>query len=168
MKILNVLKTLILENRSRHHRLFTSPEGIKFIASTHQTEDRQSNLSYDEIKDIILNAIDSGVNVHTRVGVPNLMVSRIIRDKYKKILDEFSVNPGEEKIKFVYKRKDNEDEEIFDFIEFILARNDDDSFSVVSSTFSKNGDYLKLHGKDVIQARKIILEKHFHIRTVLL
>ena len=54
MKTLNVLKNLILENRGKYHRLFTSPDGVKFISTTHQTEDRKSNLSYDEIKDIII------------------------------------------------------------------------------------------------------------------
>jgi hypothetical protein len=168
MKILNVLKKIILEDRSRHHRLFTAPEGPKFIATTHQTSDRKSNLSYDEIKDIILNAIDSGSNIHTRVGVPNLMLSRLIKDKYKKILYEFSKDPEEKKIKFVFKREDNEDEEVFDYIEFILARDSDDTFLIVSSTFSEDGSYLKLYGKDVVQARKVILEKYFHLRTVIL
>jgi len=168
MKILNVLKKIILEDRSRHHRLFTAPEGPKFIATTHQTSDRKSNLSYNEIKDIILNAIDSGSNIHTRVGVPNLMLSRLIKDKYKKILYEFSKDPEEKKIKFVFKREDNEDEEVFDYIEFILARDSDDTFLIVSSTFSEDGSYLKLYGKDVVQARKVILEKYFHLRTVIL
>lgn len=168
MKILNVLKDLIVENRGKRNKLFTSPEGIKFISSTHHTEDRKSDLSYDEIKDIILNAIDSGSNVHTRVGVPNLMISQLLRNKYKKIIDEFSKDPKENKIKFVYKRKDNEDEETFDYIELIVGRGSDNSFLIVSSTFSDSGNYLKLHGKDVVQARKVIIEKYFHFRTVIL
>jgi len=168
MKILSVLKNIILEDRGRHHRLFTSPEGPKFIATTHQTSDRKSNLNYDEIKDIILNAIDSGINIHTRVGVPNLMLSKLIRDKYKKILYEFSKDPQEKKIKFVFRREDNEDEEVFDYIEFILARSEDNTFLVVSSTFSDDGTYLKLYGKDAVQARKVMLEKYFHLRTVVL
>ncbi len=168
MKVLSVLKSIILENRGKHHKLFTAPEGPKFIATTHQTLDRKSNLSYEEIKDIILNAIDSGSNIHTRVGVPNTMLSRLIRDKYKKILYEFSKDPTEKKIKFVFKREDNEDEEVFDYIEFILARDEDNTFLIVSSTFSDNGTYLKLYGKDVVQARKVMLEKYFHLRTVIL
>lgn len=168
MKVLSVLKSIILENRGKHHKLFTAPEGPKFIATTHQTLDRKSNLTYEEIKDIILNAIDSGSNIHTRVGVPNTMLSRLIRDKYKKILYEFSKDPTEKKIKFVFKREDNEDEEVFDYIEFILARDEDNTFLIVSSTFSDNGTYLKLYGKDVVQARKVMLEKYFHLRTVIL
>jgi hypothetical protein len=169
MKLLKTLKNIMLENRAKEHRLFTTPNGLKFLATTHQTFDREGNLSYEDIKDIILNAIDSGIKVHTRVGVPNRMLSRLIREKYEIMLYEFSKNPKEEKIKFVYERNDNEDDPIFDFIEFIVGRGkEDDTFFVVSSTFSKNGDYLKLYGKDVTQARKIILEKYFHIRTVLL
>jgi hypothetical protein len=169
MKILNVLKNLILEDRGKRHKLFTSPEGVKFISSTHHTEDRKTDLSYDEIKDIILNAIDSGSNVHTRVGVPNLMISQLIKDKHKKIIDEFSKDPKENKIKFVHKRNDNEDEEVFDYIELILGRgNEDKTFLIVSSTFSDTGNYLKLYGKDVTQARKVMLEKYFHFRTVIL
>ena len=61
-----------------------------------------------------------------------------------------------------------EDEEVFDYIEFILSRDEDNTFLVVSSTFSDNGNYLKLYGKDVVQARKVIIEKYFHLRTVLL
>lgn len=168
MKTLNVLKNLILENRGEYRRLFTSPDGVKFIATTHQTEDRKSNLSYDEIKDIIITAINSNSSTHTRVGVPNLMISKLIRDKYKKILNEFSLNPEEKKIKFVHKRNNNEDEEVFDYIEFILSRDNDNTFFVVSSTFSDNGNYLKLYGKDAVQARKVIIEKYFHLRIVLL
>lgn len=172
MKILDILKHIILENsrRSDKPKLFTTPEGIKFFSSKHHTKDRKTYLSYEEIKDIILNAIDSGVTTHTRVGIPNLMASRLISDKYKKMLDEFSKHPEEDKIKFVYKRKDNEDEEIFDYIELILGRDyeDKNTFNVVSSTFSSSGNYLGLFGKDVIQARKVILEKYFHLRTVLL
>ena len=169
MKMINILKDLILENGGRRNKLFTSPEGIKFISSTHHTEDRKSDLSYDEIKDIILNAIDSGSNVHTRVGVPNLMLSNLLRNKYKKIIDEFSKDPKENKIKFIHNRKNNEDEEVFDYIEVIIGRgNDDNSFLIVSSTFSDTGNYLKLYGKDAVQSRKVILEKYFHLRTVLL
>jgi hypothetical protein len=168
MKLLNTLKNILLENRSKEHKLFTTPDGVKFIATTHQTFDREGNLSYKEIKDIILNAIDSGSKIHTRVAVPNTILSRLIREKYINILYEFSQNPKEEKIKFVYERTDNEDEEVFDFIEFIVGRGRDGNFLIVSSTFSNNGDYLRLFGKDAIQARKIMLEKYFHIRTVLL
>lgn len=168
MKILKLLNNLILENRGRYNRLFKTPDGISFIATTHQTIDREGNLSYDEIKDIILTAIDSGVNVHTRVGVPNIMLSSIIREKYKNIVKEFSLNPNEKKIKFVFKRNDNEDEEVFDYVEFIISREDPETFFIVSSTFSESGNYLKLYGKNVIQARKVVIEKYFHLRTVIL
>jgi hypothetical protein len=168
MKLLNTLKNIILENRSKENRLFTTPDGIKFIATTHQTFDRKGNLNYGQIRDIILNAIDSGSKVHTRVAVPNRVLSELIAQKYENILYEFSQNPKDKKIKFVYERNDNEDEEVFDFIEFIVGRGGDGNFHIVSSTFSDSGDYLRLYGKDVIQARKIMLEKYFHIRTVLL
>ncbi len=170
MKILDALKSIILESRSKPHKLFTTPDDFKFYSSNHNTIDRKGNLSYDEIRDIILDAIDSGSKVHTRVAVPNLMVHKLIRDKYKKILNEFSKDPKEEKIKFVFRRDDNEDEEVFDYVEFIVGRESGDSkrFNVVSSTFSSNGNYLGLFGKDVIQARKVILEKYFHLRSVLL
>ncbi len=166
MKILNVLNSIISESRSKFHRLFTTSEGIKFIASKHQTEDRKGYLDYDEIKDIILKAVDSQTKTHTRVGVPNRMLSKLIRNKHLKILDELNKNPKDEKIRFIYKRKDNEDDEIFDFIEFVIARNEDGTFVIVSSTFSDNGDYLKKYGRDAIQARKIMLEKYFHIKTI--
>lgn len=170
MKILNSLKTIILESRPKKPKLFTTPDGFKFYSSKHNTIDRKGNLNYDEIRDIILDAIDSGNKVHTRVAAPNLMVYNLIRDKYKKILNEFSKDPKEEKIKFVFRRYDNEDEEVFDYIEFIIGRDSEDVkiFNVVSSTFSSNGNYLGLFGKDAVQARKVILEKYFHLRTVIL
>ena len=76
----------------------------------------------------------------------------------------------EEKIKFVFKRDDNNDDEVFDYIEFIIGKDNEDkkTFNVVSSTFSPNGNYLKLFGKDAVQARKVVLEKYFHLRTVIL
>jgi hypothetical protein len=168
MKLLSTLKNIILENRSKEHKLFTTPDGVKFIATTHQTFDRNGNLDYEKIREIILNAIDSGSKVHTRVAVPNTILSSLIRKKYENILYEFSQTPKDNKIKFVYERNDNEDEEVFDFIEFVVGRGRDGNFLIVSSTFSNNGDYLKLFGKDAIQAKKIMLEKYFHIRTVLL
>ena len=98
------------------------------------------------------------------------MLSRLIRKKYEEIIDEFSKDPNEEKIKFIHKREDNEDEEIFDYIEFIVGRDSDEKnvFNIVSSTFSPNGNYLNLFGKDVIQSRRVMLENYFHFRTVLL
>jgi hypothetical protein len=170
MKIFNVLKNIILENsnRSEKPKLFTTPENVKFFSSKHNTVDREANKSYEEIKDIILNAVDSGSKTHIRVGVPNLMLSRLIRKKYEKILKEFSKNPKEEKIKFVYKREDNEDDEIFDYIEFLIGKEEENNFKVVSSTFSSNGNYLKLFGKDVTQTKKVVLENYFHFRTVFL
>jgi hypothetical protein len=170
MRLLNTLKKIILEDRFKNPKLFTTPDGVRFISSTHHTLDRKANLSYGEIKDIILNAIDSGSKIHTRVAVPNLMLSRLIRKKYEEIIDEFSKDPNEEKIKFIHKREDNEDEEIFDYIEFIVGRDLDEKnvFNIVSSTFSHNGNYLNLFGKDVVQSRKVMLENYFHFRTVLL
>ena len=169
MKLLKSLKNIILEDRFKNPRLFTTPDDIKFVSSTHHTIDRKANLSYGEIKDIILNAIDSGSKIHTRVAVPNLMLSRLIRKKYEEIIDEFSKDPNEEKIKFIHKREDNEDEEIFDYIEFIVGRDSDEKnvFNIVSSTFSPNGNYLNLFGKDVIQSRRVMLENYVHFRTVL-
>jgi hypothetical protein len=170
MKILDSLKTIVLESRFKKPKLFTTPDGFKFYSSTHNTIDRKGNLNYDEIRDIILNAIDSGNKVHTRVAVPNLMVHKLISGKYKKILNEFSKDPKEEKIKFIFRRDDNKDEEVFDYIEFILGRDGEDTktFNVVSSTFSSNGNYLGLFGKDTVQDRKVILEKYFHLRTIIL
>jgi hypothetical protein len=170
MKLLYVLKNIILEDSQKKHNLFTNDDGVKIFSSKHHTKDRETYKSYDEIKDIILAAIDSGSKVHTRVGVPNLMLSRLINKKSEKIIKEFSKNPKEEKIKFVFKRDDNEDEEVFDYIEFIIGRDNENekTFNVVSSTFSPNGNYLKLFGKDVVQARKVVLEKYFHLRTVIL
>lgn len=170
MKLLNVLKSIILEDGSKRHNLFSTKDGIKFFSSKHHTRDRETDKSYDEIKDIILKAIDSGSKTHTRVGVPNLMLSRLIRKKYEKIIEEFSKNSNEKKIKFIFKRDDNEDDEVFDYIEFIVGREDGNEkvFVVVSSTFSPTGDYLRLFGKDAVQARKVVLEKYFHLRTVIL
>ena len=170
MKILDSLKTIILESRFKKPKPFTTPDGFKFYFSTHNTIDRKGNLNYDEIRDIILYAIDSGNKVHTRVAAPNLMVYNLIRNKYKKILNEFSKDHKEEKIKFVFRRYDNEDEEVFDYIEFIIGRDSKDvkTFNVVSSTFSSNGNYLGLFGKDAVQARKVMLEKYFHLRTIIL
>ena len=170
MKLLYVLKNIILEDTQKKHSLFTKNDGIKIFSSNHHTKDRETNKSYNEIKDIILTAIDSGSKTHTRVGVPNVMLSRLINKKHEKIIKEFSKNPKEEKIKFVFKRDDNKDDEVFDYIEFIIGRDDENEkiFNVVSSTFSPDGNYLKLFGKNVVQARKVVLEKYFHLRTIIL
>ena len=165
MKLLETLKKIILENREKIPKLFTTPNGIKFFATKHQTIDRFGNLSYDEIKKIILGGIDTGNKTLRRVAVPNIMLSLLIREKYEKILEEMTSNLKEDKIKFVYERKDNDDEEIFDYIEFVLMKDNENPnrFDVITSAFSDDGDFLKLFGRDVTQTKKIILEKYLTI-----
>ena len=165
-----ILRSIIVEQGNHDNLLFLTPENDVFYATSHQTFDRLGNKDYETIRDIILQSIDSNIETHERVGIPNNILSEIIEEKYPKIILSFKDSEPGERIKFVYKNNDNEDEEVFDYLEFIVERSRVKSkrYTIPTSTYSDTGNYLKFFNKFKPQQRKVMLENYFHIKTVIL
>lgn len=170
MKLFDALKNIILEQLNPGVLLFMTPEFDSFYASKHQTIDRLGNSSFRVIRDIILNALDTPSSTHTRVAVPNTILSSIIEKKYKRVLESINNNTNYDRYKFVYEDKNNMDEDIFSFIEFIIekSKKKNKEYNIVSSTYSDDGNYLKVFKKDGPNQKKIYLENYFHSITILL
>ena len=167
--MINLLRNILLEQANQDTLLFVSPEQYSFYATNHQTNDRLGSEDFETIRDIILNSIDSNIGTHERVGIPNNILSGLISNKYPKIIRSFEgSNPGE-RIKFVYKDKNNEDEEVFDYLEFIIEESPKKNrYRIPTSTYSDTGNYLRFFNKFKNQQKKVMLENYFHIKTVTL
>ena len=170
MKLFDTLKILILEQQNPGVLLFITPEFDSFYASKHQTIDRLGNRPFRVIRDIILKALDTPSSTHTRVAVPNTILSSVIEDNYEKILESINSNLEYDRYKFVYEDQENEDEDIFSFIEFIIekSKKKNKEYNIVSSTYSEDGGYLKVFKQDGPKQKKIYLENYFHSITILL
>jgi hypothetical protein len=170
MKMFQILRSIIVEQADMEDLLFVSPQGDSFYASTHQSIDRLGNQNFNVIRRAILNSIDSDTLTHERVAIPNNILSQIIELKYRKILNSFEgYSPGD-RLKFVYRDEDNEDEEVFDYLEFVLEKSNRENklYIVPTSTYSFDGNYLRFFNKNKPQQKKVMLENYFHIKTVVL
>ena len=170
MKMFQILRSIIVEQADMEDLLFISPEGDSFYASTHQTIDRMGNRNFNFIRSAILDSIDSDTLTHERVAVPNNILSQVIELKYRKILNSFEGYPQGDRLKFVFRDEDNFDEEVFDYIEFILEKSTrrDNLYVVPTSTYSLDGNYLRFFNKNKPQQKKVMLENYFHIKTIVL
>jgi len=89
--------------------------------------------------------------------------------KFKKIYNSFINNTSTQKIRFVHIDEDNEYEEKFDYIEFVLSKSRDmKTFTVVTSAYSDNGDFLKKMGRFAEQDPRVILENFGLLPTIYL
>ena len=112
----------------------------KIISTHHQWFDRHGDNTYDENVDLFYEKNDADNDY--RVGVSDRILVNIIQDKIDKIIDSFKIhNPCNKRIIFTKRRTNNEDEEFFDFVEFVLQK-DGNELKIVSSAFSEDGNYL--------------------------
>ena len=112
----------------------------KIISTYHQWFDRHGDNSYDENYDLFFEKNLSDENY--RVGVPDKILIPIIENKIEKIIESFKThNPCNKRIIFIKERNDNQDEEYFDFVEFVLQK-DENELKIVSSAFSEDGNFL--------------------------
>lgn len=168
MKMLQTLRSIIAEQSDREDLLYISPRGNSFYASSHQSIDRKGNKDFDFIRQSILDSIDSDTSTHERVAVPNDILSQVIELKYPKIIRSFADHSLSDRLKFVYRDEDNEDEEVFDYLEFIIEKSTDRVYVIPTSTYSFDGNYLRFFNKNKPQQKKVMLENYFHIKTIVL
>jgi hypothetical protein len=145
MKLIAIVKTLLFElagNKQKilRYRTEINDIPIRLFSSHHQWFDRQGDLTYDELKSIYYEKIYKQPKF--RIGVPDSIITDIFKKKLNKIIAGFG-NLKETKIIFVTPNSNNEDDETFDYIEFLLSTNDVKLFTIVTSAFSSDGNYLR-------------------------
>lgn len=161
MKLLDAIKFIIIEQKKFPKlKLNARFDGIDFrlLSSFHQWFERHGDEDYDEVKDIFFNKTSKSKKY--RVGVPDDMIIDTIKKKISKIEKSFQ-ETTDKRIIFVKKRKDNEDEVDFDFMEFILEKEGDD-FTIITSAFSKDGFYLSLGFP--VKTKTVMLEKVIKVK----
>jgi hypothetical protein len=168
MKMFQILRSIIVEQSDKEDLLYVSPRGNSFYASSHQSIHRKGNKDFDFIRQAILDSIDSDTSTHERVAVPNDILSQVIELKYPKIIRSFSDYSLGDRLKFVFRDEDNEDEEVFDYLEFIIEKTTDRVYVIPTSTYSFDGNYLRFFNKNKPQQKKVMLENYFHIKTIVL
>lgn len=167
MKLLFTLKNIILtevNNKPRGTTIFSTVSDGKFIqlkSTYHQRNERFGNETYKDIVDKykdFLETNNSKFKQPPRLAVPDNMIRNFFSDNLEKIYNAFQKEqPKHNKIIFVHKREDNEDEENFDYIEVLLHK-DGNFFNIVTSAFSKNGQFLKTK-KEEDRAERIRVEQ---------
>jgi hypothetical protein len=172
MNLLSILTELITENENKRKflsRFHFNGNDIKLFSSGHQTLDRMGDMDFSQIRNYYFDTLDNNRMQERKIrfGVPDSILTSLIITKFKKIYDSFINDSSIEKIRFVHLDEGNEYEEKFDYIEFVLSRSRDmRTFTVVTSAYSINGDFLKKMGIDAEQDPKVILENFDLLPTI--
>lgn len=174
MKLLSHLKNVILESSRRpilvDSFIYDNKE-IFLYAIYHQWEERFGIKSFEEILDIYDNSND----LKLRIGVPNEMIKvffkknfNVINEKFNEVEPQYKSEPS--RILIVKNRKEeNEDNpEYFDFAEFIIQKNSQYRFDIITSAFSKDGFFLKLFDKTKTNASRLTVESKFYFDYTLI
>jgi len=110
------------------------------ISTYHQWFDRHGDNSYDQNIDLFYEKNNSDNNY--RIGVSDRLLIPLIKKNIGKIIYSFKMhNPCNKRIIFTNKILNNENEEYFDFTEFIIQK-DENELKIVSSAFSEDGNFL--------------------------
>jgi hypothetical protein len=151
MKLLNQLVTAILEQGAENrptvlYSNIINNKLVQLLSTKHQRKERFGNLSYKEIvkryKDFI-EISNSKYAKPPRLAVPDTMVRDLFVNNLEKIIHSFeSENPKNNQLIFVKRREENKNEEKFDNIEVLLAK-EGNFFFIVTSAFSEDGQFLK-------------------------
>lgn len=143
MKLIKILISLLNENRRAQQYLYginINDHRYSLISSAHQWFERHGDLNYEEIKDLYYEKSEREPKY--RIGVPNTIIIDIFKQNINKIIDSFN-NLNENKIIFVKNNTTNDEEENFDYIEFLLAIDKLYTFIIVTSALSSDGNYLR-------------------------
>lgn len=169
MKLVLSLKNIILSETSQKRQsgtiLFSKEIDKKLIqlkSTHHQRKERFGSDSYDEIVTKYQDYIDtrkSKYEIEPRLAVPDSMIKNFFSKNIKKIYDSFEKDlPTNNQIIFVHKRKDNEDEKKFNYME-VLLKKDGNFFNIITSAFSDNGEFLKTKSEERKSNRVTIEQK---------
>ena len=141
--IRNIIKTILLEYKKQPIKrgdIKHNGKTYSLFSTEHQWFDRHGDNDYETILDLFFEK-NVGDNKY-RIGVPDEIITSIVKNDISKIILGFEeVNPCSNRIVFTKKRIDNEDEEFFDVIEFVLQKNET-KLEIITSAFSEDGLYL--------------------------
>jgi hypothetical protein len=146
-----------MEIRGREYRptvLFSNiidKKLIQLLSTKHQRVERFGNQSYDDLVDMYNEYLEtrrSKFQKPPRIAVPDMMVKDFFESNLMKIYYSFEdENPENKQIIFVKKRKDNEDDDVFSYIE-VLLKKEGNFFYIITSAFSKDGQFLKTEDEE--------------------
>lgn len=152
MKLLETIKKLILENTKFPKLKFSEKVGdreVELLSTFHQWSDRFGDEDYEYIKDLTFQKYNG-----FRIGVPDEEIIPLFKKNLQKIEDSYDPK-NSNRVIFVKHRLDNEDEEIFDFIEFLLEKNGN-RYSILSSKYSKDGRFFVMNFP--VRTLKVMIE----------
>ena len=155
MKLLFFFKDLIIENRKPRKvkdSIELNGKKILLFSSYHQWFDRHGDEDYETIKDIYFDKLNIMDNY--RVGVPDRIITKLFRKNISKIENSFEQEKND-RIIFVKKRTDNDDEVDFDYIEFILQKKNN-GYEIITSAYSDDGRFLVMGFP--VRTKKVMIE----------
>ena len=150
MKLLNQLVTVILEQGAENrptvlYSNIINNKLVQLLSTKHQRVERFGNQTYDDLVDMyneFMETRKSKFQKPPRIAVPDTMVKDFFESNLMKIYYSFEdENPENKQIIFVKKRKDNEDDKVFSYIE-VLLKKEGNFFYIITSAFSKDGQFL--------------------------
>jgi hypothetical protein len=152
MKLTNLLTKIILEEVGTTipvTKFVTDGYLITLNASKHQWKDRQGSKSLEDIVEIYEDNFLNNPKFYDRVGVPNRLIKNVFINDFYIIKKRMSnLNNPKNSVVFI---KEVGDElnlpQYMNFIEFLLFTEDLINYTIVTSVFSENGDYLKTFGE---------------------
>lgn len=134
---------------------------IELKSTYHQRTEREGSKTYDEIVDKYNEFLETRRSKFARpprIAVPDSMIRKFFSDNVEKIYKSFEdEKPKNNTLIFVHKRKDNEDNDQFDYIEVLLDK-DGNFFNIITSAFSPDGKFLKTRDEEK-RAEKVRLEQ---------
>lgn len=169
MKLLSTLKYIILKetknNKPKGTTIFSKLVDNKLIelkSTYHQRKERFGSETYDEIVDKYKEYLEtrrSKFQKPPRLAVPDSMIKKLFSKNVEKIYDSFKEeSPTNNQLILVHKRKNNEDDKEFDYMEVLLSK-DGNFFNIITSAFSSDGDFLKTKVEEKKTERVVIERK---------
>ena len=94
------------------------------------------------------------------------MIVTTFENKLDNIYNSFeTIKPENQKLIFVKRRKDNEDDGQFNFMEFLISK-DGSFFHIITSAFSKDGQFIKTKNEKDIAKRVTLEQRTKNIYTI--
>ena len=176
MKLINVFKQTILnefeKKKNKGVTLLSKIIGDRLVTLTstyHQRTERFGNLDYDSIVDLYneyLETRKSKFDQPPRLAVPDNMIVATFENKLGSIYSSFeTIKPENKKLIFVKKRNDNEDNEQFNYMEFLISK-DGNFFNIITSAFSSDKQFIKTKNEKNVAQRVTLEQKTKNIYTI--
>lgn len=144
MKLLPALQKILFLEINRRSPVLSSfmynGELVTLKSSYHQSFERNGNYDYEQTVDFYYDMTEK--NPRYRIGVPNTMIRDVFNEKFIKIDKSFSeMKFSENRIIFVANNKYQEPDFDFQYLEFILQK-ENNNYTIVTSAFSEDGNFL--------------------------